>query len=62
MMNSPCAMLMTPICPKVSDRPSAMSSSTAPMLMPVKSWLTTKVTIKFLPVYGWQAAARHPQR
>ncbi len=37
MMNSPCAMLMTFIWPKVSDRPSAMSSSTAPMLMPVKS-------------------------
>lgn len=37
MMNSPCAMLMTFIWPKVSASPSAMSSSTAPMLMPVKS-------------------------
>ena len=37
MMNSPCAMLITFIWPKVSERPSAMSSSTAPMLMPVKS-------------------------
>jgi hypothetical protein len=36
-MNSPWAMLMTFICPKVSDRPSAISSSTAPMLMPMKS-------------------------
>src|SRR2546430_16938021 len=44
MMNSPCAMLMTPIWPKVNDRPSAMSSSTAPMLTPVKSWLRTSVT------------------
>src|SRR4051812_32798760 len=44
MMNSPCAMLMTFIWPKVSDRPMAMSSSTAPMLMPVKSWLATRVT------------------
>src|SRR2546430_6974433 len=44
MMNSPCAMLMTPIWPKVNDRPSARSSSTAPMLTPVKSWLRTSVT------------------
>ncbi len=36
MMNSPWAMLMTFIWPKVSERPSAMSSRTAPMLMPVK--------------------------
>src|SRR6266540_6125638 len=43
MMSSPCAMLMTFICPNVSERPSAMRSSTAPMLMPVKSWLTMTI-------------------
>jgi hypothetical protein len=36
MMNSPWAMLMTFIWPKVRDRPSAMSSRTAPIEMPVK--------------------------
>src|SRR5687767_15506054 len=40
MMNSPCAMLITPIWPNVNVRPSAMSSSTAAMLSPMGSWLT----------------------
>src|SRR2546427_1580477 len=35
-MNSPCAMLMTPICPKMIARPSPMSSSTANRLKPAK--------------------------
>src|SRR5215468_5196380 len=39
MMNSPWAMLMTFIRPNVSARPSAISSSTAPMLRPVNSRL-----------------------
>src|SRR5690606_12391780 len=43
MMNSPYAILMTPICPKVRMSPRAMSSSTAPMLTPVKDWLRTTV-------------------
>src|SRR5688500_17752437 len=38
MMNSPCAMLMTPIWPNVKVRPSAASSSTAPMLAPMTNW------------------------
>src|SRR5438270_7625624 len=37
MMNSPWAMLMTFIWPKVKVSPSAMSSSVAPMPRPVKS-------------------------
>ena len=37
MMNSPWAMLMTFICPKVKVSPRAMSSSVAPMPRPVKS-------------------------
>src|SRR4051812_23531055 len=37
MMNSPWAMLMTFIWPKVSERPSAMRSRTAPILTPVNN-------------------------
>src|SRR3712207_3303014 len=44
MMNSPCAMLMTPIWPKVKVRPRAASSSTAPMLAPMTSWLSVPMT------------------
>ena len=35
MMKAPCAMLMTPIWPKVSVRPSAASSRMDPRLRPV---------------------------
>src|SRR5689334_19535123 len=38
MMNSPCAMLMTPICPNVSDRPNAANNRIEPRLNPVASW------------------------
>src|SRR3954454_7655880 len=38
MINSPCAMLITPIWPNVKVRPSEASSSTAPMLAPMTSW------------------------
>src|SRR5687767_6274446 len=37
MMNSPCAMLMTPIWPKVSDNPRAASNRIEPRLNPVAS-------------------------
>src|SRR5215213_2065561 len=37
MMNSPCAMLMTPIWPNVSDNPSAASNRIEPRLNPVAS-------------------------
>src|SRR6476620_10384516 len=37
MMNSPCAMLMTPIWPKVSASPSAASNGIEPRLNPVAS-------------------------
>ena len=37
MMNSPCAMLMTPIWPNVSDSPSAASNRIEPRLNPVAS-------------------------
>src|SRR5215203_2498774 len=37
MMNSPCAMLMTPICPKVNDNPSAANNRIEPRLNPVAS-------------------------
>src|SRR4051795_9912860 len=40
MMNSPCAMLMTPIWPNVSARPSAASSRIDPTLSPLNTWLT----------------------
>src|SRR5690349_6306007 len=38
MMNSPWAMLMTPICPNVRDNPSAASNRIEPRLNPVASW------------------------
>src|SRR6185369_8774889 len=34
MRNSPWAILITPICPKVSERPSAASRSSAPCAVP----------------------------
>src|SRR3954451_14550870 len=40
MMNSPCAMLMTPIWPNVSARPSAASSRIDPTLSPLNTWVT----------------------
>ncbi len=44
MMNSPWAMLITPIWPKVSDRPSAANNRIDPMLRPVNSCpITTSI-------------------
>src|SRR5690348_13035543 len=43
MMNSPCAMLITPIWPNVKVRPSEASSSTAPMLAPMTNWLSAPI-------------------
>src|SRR4051794_15064373 len=40
MMNSPCAMLMTPIWPNVSARPSAASRRIDPTLSPLNTWVT----------------------
>src|ERR1700682_6296100 len=40
MMNSPCAIFTTFICPKVKVRPSATSSRMDARLMPVNSWDT----------------------
>src|SRR5918998_2146012 len=37
MMNSPCAMLMTPICPNVRASPRAISSRMEPWETPAKS-------------------------
>src|ERR1051326_4332699 len=39
--NSPWAMLMTPICPKMMASPRAMSSRTANELSPLKPCMTT---------------------
>src|SRR5919202_6032657 len=44
MMNSPWAMLITPICPKVSARPSAASSRIEPPDSPLKTWVTRTST------------------
>src|SRR4051812_7158913 len=59
-MNSPCAMLMTPIWPKVSDRPSAASSSTDPSDSPAKSWPNNaSMRVSFR---GGAARGRRPAR
>ena len=45
MMNSPCAMLMTPICPNVRDNPNAANRRIDPILKPVNNCpITTSMT------------------
>src|ERR1700754_4648538 len=44
MRNSPCAMLITPIWPNVSARPSAASSRMEPPDRPLKTWVTRTST------------------
>src|SRR3954452_11578833 len=44
MMNSPCAMLITPIWPNVSARPSAASSRIEPPDRPLKTCVTRMST------------------
>src|SRR5680860_908227 len=39
-MSSPCAMLITPIWPKVRARPSAARSRIEPTLSPLNTWET----------------------
>src|SRR5947209_7031795 len=46
MMNSPWAMLITPICPKVRARPRAASSSIEPSESPATSWLNSACTTR----------------
>ena len=60
MMNSPWAMLITPIWPNVNVSPRAMSSSTAPMLRPVKTWLKKHVH-ESTPLPGLRARRRTPR-
>src|SRR5436853_642943 len=46
MIISPCAMLITPMTPKVTDRPMAASSSTLPRLMPWKRLTARSISAK----------------
>src|SRR3989344_1377496 len=59
-MNSPWAMLITPICPKMMARPSPMSSSTANRLRPAKPCIrpmfiiSEKVMLQLLRGQRWK--------
>src|SRR4051812_35774070 len=44
-MNSPCAMLMTPICPKMMASPRPISSSTENRLRPAKPCIRPMLSI-----------------
>ena len=59
MINSPCAMLMTPITPKVMARPMAASSSTEPSEMPYQAfWTPDQIASVFCIAEVALAAAR----
>src|SRR3954454_23512612 len=61
MMNSPCAMLMTPIWPNVSARPSAASRRIDPTLSPLNTWVTrTPMRDLSVPDQTGTAPARGP--
>src|SRR5471032_1183474 len=44
-MNSPCAMLITPICPKITARPSPINSNTLKRLRPAKPCISVMFRI-----------------